>query len=87
MKRTIFWADENGRKSTVRCGNEELAVDCTPSEARAIAKKLNDTLHAAFGESRAADRLRDQIGKLSPLEKRTLDIVQYAVMVALDHES
>ena len=85
MKRELFWSnDANG---TVRIGNEEIAVECTPSEGRDLAKRLNDALEAFFGEKRPIEQLAEKIGRMTKEEERLVLLVRYAVMYALDHES
>jgi hypothetical protein len=50
VKREMFWADEaNG---AVRYENNTIAIECSPSEARALAKQLNDTVSRFFREER-----------------------------------
>jgi hypothetical protein len=87
MEKTTFWADTHGNRSTVRCGNEEVLTDCRSSEARAIARQLNDVLARAMQEQRPAEVLKKSIGKMSAAEKRAALITEYAVMRVLDHEN
>ena len=66
MEKTTFWTDTNGNKSSVRCGNEEVAIDCSPSEARAIARQLNDILAKVFQEKRPIEAVKKSLGKDEP---------------------
>ena len=85
MKREMFWADEaNG---AVRYENNTIAIECSPSEARALAKQLNDTVSRFFREERPVQKVKKNLGKLTPEEKRFILLVRYAAMYVLDHES
>lgn len=82
MKREIFWADVVGK--TVRVGN--VAIECAPSEAHALAKELNDVVRRFFREKRPIQKVEEKIGRMTPAEKRMVLLLRYAVMYVLDHE-
>jgi hypothetical protein len=85
MKREMFWSDDvNGE---VRLENNVIVTDCTPSESRALAKKLNDTVRRFCKEERPVDKVRKKIGRMTREEQRLVLLMRYAVMYVLDHES
>jgi hypothetical protein len=84
VKRETFWTDAN--QTTVRIGNEEVAIECTPSESRALAKELNDTLRRFFKEKRPVEKLAKEIGPMTREEKRLVLLLRYAVMYGRDLE-
>ena len=84
MKRELFWADAvNGE---VRYENNVIAIECTPSEGRALAKELNDVTRRFFKQKRPIEKLAKQIGKMTAEEERLVLLMRYAVMYTLDHE-
>ena len=85
MKREMFWSDDaNGE---VRYENSRILHDCTPSQARDIARRLNEVVEKACGEVRPIEKVRKQIGRMSKNESRLVLLLRYALMYVLDHES
>ena len=79
-----FWSDDGNGE--VRYENSVIAVECTPSEGRALAKKLNDAVSRFFKEERPIEKVAKKIGVMTREEKRLVLLMRYAVMHALDHE-
>jgi hypothetical protein len=85
MKREMFWSDDSD--GTVRYENSVIAHECTPSESRALAKRLNDTVARFFKEQRPVDKLRKELGPMTREEKRLIMLIRFAIMYVLDHEA
>ena len=85
MKREMFWADDS--EGTVRYENSVIAMECTPSEARELARKLNGAVGRFFKTERPIQKIEKKIGTMTPEERRLFMLMRYAVMYVLDHEA
>lgn len=84
MKQEAFWAETS--RGVVRYENCEILTDCTKSEAKDIARQLNNVVARACKHRRPIDVVAAKLGRLTKDEERFVLLMRYAVMYVLDHE-